>query len=108
MKIYSIALLISIIVSSAVATDYKSQVENIEVSKSNGKFLSIQNLSTETVEFYILGNFYILKPTTGLSYLCTEYETVVLEFKNISHDFFEISCQSNLLINKNYLEKKEF
>ena len=26
------------------------------------------------------------------------------EFKNISHDFFEISCQSNILINKNYLE----
>ena len=44
MKIYSIALLISIIVSSAVANNYKSQVEDIEVSKSNGKSLSIESV----------------------------------------------------------------
>jgi len=108
MKIYSVILLISIIISSAVANDYKSQVANIEVSKSNGKSLSIQNLSVENVEFYILGKEFILKPITGLSYLCIDYETIVLEFKNINHDFFEIPCQSNILINKTYSEKKGF
>lgn len=103
MKLYSKSVfLLGLLSSSVIASEYLSPVENIQVFFTESSTLSIQNFSDERVEIDLYGETFNLAPASGLQFECQGYESLELQVKNINHDFFEIPCQSQVVIAESF------
>lgn len=103
MKLSSKSVLILGLLSSAViASEYSSPVENVEVFKTKSSTLSIQNLSNEKVEVDLYGETFNLSPASGIQFECSGYEHLELQIKNNDHEYFEIPCQSRVVITESF------
>ena len=103
MKRFSKSMLVLCLLSPTVfSTEYLSPVQNIQVTLTDSAALSIQNFSSEQVVFDIYGETIKLVPASGIQFECLGYETLELQIKNIDHDYFEIPCQSRVVIGESF------
>ncbi len=100
MKLHMLALVTGLLSTTALAGDLESPIENVDVFKTEDTTLSVQNLSFEDVEIDIYGEEFTLKPLSGLTYDCAGYTNLELQFKNNLHEYFEVPCQSRVVINE--------
>lgn len=106
MKLCSKSVLFAAVLSSAVvAGEYFSPIENVEVFISEASTLSIQNLSAEQVDIYLLGELFSLVPGSGLQYECSAYYSLELIIKNNEYEYFEVPCQSRIVINASFINQ---
>ena len=96
------ALILGLLSSAAIASEYTAPIENIEVYKTELSTLSIQNLSSEKVEIDLYGETFSLSPASGVQFECSGYEHLELQIKNKDHDYFEIPCQSRVVITESF------
>ena len=95
-------LFVTVLSSTVVAGEYLSPIENVEVFISDASTLSVQNLSTEQVEIDLYGELFSLAPASGLQYECSGYDSLELIIKNNEHEYFEVPCQSRIVINATF------
>ena len=89
-------------ISSFAEQNIKSPLNNVSVYKSDLPLLSIQNLSTDPTTIDIYGDVIQLKPMSGVNYQCNGYDSLELQFKHNIHDYFEVPCQSRIVIEPNF------
>lgn len=103
MKLNKIVLLSTLLLSTAaLANSLSSPVKNIDVVKTTASHLSVQNLSDETVNVNIFGDEVKLSSGTGAAFDCKGYDELELVIGNGLHDFFEVPCQSKVIINESF------
>lgn len=103
MKFDKSLLTIGFLASFALnAAQLPSPIENVDVYETHSKYLSIHNLSQTTAKIDIYGTIFEIKPASGVSYECESYEKLELSFKYNNHGYFEVPCQSRILINENF------
>lgn len=101
MKLSSkLALFCSLLSSAAIANDYSPPINNVDVFRTELTTLSIQNLSNEQVEIDLYGEIFNLIPDSGVKFDCSGYENIELQIKNNDHSYFEIPCQSRVIISE--------
>ncbi|CAI89300.1 MULTISPECIES: hypothetical protein [Pseudoalteromonas] len=106
MKLYKFPLAAGLLFSAlANAGDLPSPIKNVDVYHTDSNYLSIQNLSIDTVKIDIYGEIFTVLPASGVSFECNSYYSLELLFKNNVHDFFEVPCQSRVVINERYQNK---
>jgi hypothetical protein len=85
MKLSSKSVLILGLLSSAViASEYSSPVENVEVYSTELSTLSIQNLSSEKIEIDLYGETFNLTPASGVQFECSGYDNLELQIKELN------------------------
>lgn len=99
MKQISKAILISGLLST---TALATPIVGVDVSQTHLQYLSIQNISDETIKIDIYGEELTLEPVTGVRFECSGYEFLELQFSNLSHDYFEVPCASLVKINESF------
>ena len=75
-------LLLGLLSSSVLASEYPIPLENVEVHETEGPMLSIHNYSNEIVNIDIYGDRFQLKPRVNLMFDCLGYETLELQIMN--------------------------
>jgi hypothetical protein len=111
MNIYrTLALILTLLSSTAIANEYSSPVNNINIYSTDLTTLAIQNLSKEVVEIDIHGNTFYLVPASGAQLNCSSYEQLELQIKHNDHPYFQVPCNSRVIINEfftnQYTEEK--
>ena len=98
------ALILGLLSSDVIASEYISSIENIEVTKTDLLTLSIHNLSREKIEIEIdiYGETINLSPASGIQYECSEYEFLELKIRNNEHEYFEVPCRSRVVITESF------
>lgn len=84
----------------AISGEVLSPISYVDVFDSNNDSLSIKNISTKNVEIDIYGDVVMLSPASGVIFSCGAYSHLEFKFKDISHDYFEVHCQSKVVINE--------
>ncbi|RYV01635.1 hypothetical protein SOPP22_14805 [Shewanella sp. OPT22] len=109
MKKFGLALLAGLMTANlAVASQLTSPIQNVEVSSIDSNKLSIQNHSSETVKIDIYGKELSLSPSSGVSFHCEGYSYLELLLTDLIHDYFEVQCGSQVIINESFkLENTE-
>jgi hypothetical protein len=104
MKYFKLPLAVGLLVSAvALAEDsFPSPIMNVDVHHTDCNYLSVQNLSIDTVKIDIYGEVFTVLPASGLSFDCKSYDSLEILFKNNVHDFFEVPCQSRVVINDRF------
>ena len=95
-------LIFGLLSINAFANEYIPPIENITVYKTDSPTLSIQNLSKDSVEIDIYGEYFNLTPSSGIKFECLGYENLELQIKNNIHDYFEVPCKSRVLITEQF------
>lgn len=99
---YKSALFFGLLSSAVMASEPLSLIQNIDTFKTELSTLSIQNISSEKIEIDIYGETVSLLPASGIKFECSGYENIALQIKNNDHDFFEVPCQSRVVINESF------
>lgn len=92
------ALILGLLSTAVIASEYTSPVKNVEVYKTELSTLSIQNLSSEEIEIDLYGEVFNLTPASGVKFECAGYTYLEIQIKNNDHEYFEIPCKSRLVI----------
>ncbi|WP_426369458.1 hypothetical protein [Pseudocolwellia sp. HL-MZ7] len=92
------ALMLTLLSTAVIASEYSSPVENVEVYKTEFSTLSIQNLSNEKIEIDLYGQNFNLTPASGVQFECSGYDNLELQIKNNDHEYFEVPCKSRVVI----------
>lgn len=101
MHIYrSLALILTLFSSTAIANEYSSPVNNVDIYSSELTSLSIHNFSSEIVEIDIHGSIFYLVPASGAQLNCYSYEQLELQFKHNDHEYFQVPCKSRVVISE--------
>lgn len=96
------ALILGLLSTAVIASEYTSPLNNVDVYKSESSTLSIQNLSDEKIEIDIYGQHFNLIPASGVKFECAGYERLEIQIKNNDHEYFEVPCQSRIVINRSF------
>lgn len=103
MKLSSkLALTLGLLSSAVIANEYSSQVENVEVYKTELLTLSIQNFSNEKIEVDLYGETFNLTPASGVQFECSGYDNLELQIKNNDHEYFEVPCNSRVVFTESF------
>ena len=102
-----IAIIAGLLLSSfnVAATQLHSPVEHVDVIATNLTNLSIQNASNEVVSVNIYGELFKIEPASGILFNCASYTNLEIKFAAKDHDFFDVPCQSRVVINKEFMIK---
>jgi len=98
-------LILGFLSSNLTANEYTSPLENVDVFNSELSTLSIQNLSAEKVEVELYGEDFVLSPESGLKFECSSYKNIELQFKYNDHEYFEVPCQSQVVISELFMNQ---
>jgi hypothetical protein len=96
------ALILGLLSTVVIASEYSSPIENVEVHKTGLSTLSIQNLSIEKVEIDLYGEGFNLESMSGVKFECSGYEKIELQIKNNEHEYFEVPCNSRVMITESF------
>ena len=103
MHLLKLILCLSFLSSLTYANEQKSPVENISINQNNVNNFTIQNLSSVVFKVTIFSDDFNIKPNSGLIFECSDFHYVSLDIKEINHDFFEVPCQTTLVVEEDYM-----
>lgn len=107
MKHYGLAIIAGLFsFNVAVAEEIITPIPNVEVHSTKSNKLSIQNLSYETIKIDIYGKELNLQPASGVTFQCEGYKYLEILFSDLVHDYFEVPCQSQVVINESFESQK--
>ena len=91
--------------TASFAEERSSSIPFITVHQTEVKTLLLHNFSNEEVSISIYGEILLLPPASGSQFNCQGYSDIAVEFLRIEHDFFEIPCNSRMVIEASFTQQ---